>query len=90
MNRYARHLYEIEGTSIITSNMYTVCRVNYLQAILGTEQQLRVGGGGGAGRREVVEPESTCLSLEWFFSTKNDIFSFDKVPDLVFFTCVRV
>lgn len=24
------------------------------------------------------------------FSTKNDIFSFDKVPDLVFFTCVRV
>ena len=46
------------------ANMYTVCRrlrVNYLQAILGTEQQLRVGGGGGAGRREVVEPEMVVV-----------------------------
>ena len=57
--------------------MYTVCRrlrVNYLQAILGTEQQLRVGGGGGAGRREVVEPESTCYLLNGFLYKKRHFF----------------
>lgn len=61
--------------------MYTVCRrlrVNYLQAILGTEQQLRVGGGGGAGRREVVEPELLSLSLEWFSLQKTTFFRSTK------------